>query len=104
VEPLKSCFACWTRPLQKLEVAEQEHRRLSSHEARERRDSNAALGQLPRTFSRLQRIFGVQVGCVAPLPRKHTGSQLDSLVPPACYLPPQRPPCQAISGTYFSCK
>lgn len=46
---------------QKLEVAEQQHRRLSSKEAVAAREANAALSQLPRTFSRLQRIFGNQV-------------------------------------------
>lgn len=50
-------------PPQKLDAAEQQHRRLSSKEAVEARDVSAALGQLPRTFSRLQRIFGFQV-CV----------------------------------------
>lgn len=48
-------------PVQMLDIAEQQHKRLSGPEAQERRVSNAALGQLPRTFTRVQRIFGVQV-------------------------------------------
>lgn len=47
---------------QKLDAAESQHRRLSSKEAVAAREVAAALGELPRTFSRLQRIFGVQVG------------------------------------------
>ncbi|PRW58263.1 CDT1 chloroplastic [Chlorella sorokiniana] len=46
--------------LRKLDAAEQQHRRLSSKEAVAAREANAALSQLPRTFSRLQRIFGYQ--------------------------------------------
>ena len=43
-----------------LDAADQQHRRVSSKEAQAARESNAALGQLPRTFSRLQRIFGAR--------------------------------------------
>lgn len=46
--------------LRMLDIAEQQHKRLSGPEAQKRRVSNAALGQLPRTFTRVQRIFGVQ--------------------------------------------
>lgn len=57
-----------------LEAAEQQHRRLSSKEAKERRQSNAALGELPRTYSRLQHIFGAKVGRVLLLPPSGSGS------------------------------
>ena len=50
---------------QMLEVNEQQHQRLSSKEAEAQREVNAALGALPRTFNRLQRIFGAQVRCAA---------------------------------------
>ncbi|KAL4430779.1 hypothetical protein ABPG75_006035 [Micractinium tetrahymenae] len=46
--------------LKMLEAAEQQHRRLSSKEAQAAREAAAVLGELPRTFSRLQRIFGLQ--------------------------------------------
>lgn len=63
--PIPPCLICsvFSHALlpQKLEVAEQQHRRLSSKEAVAAREANSALSQLPRTFSRLQRIFGYQV-------------------------------------------
>ncbi len=48
-------------PPQKLDAAEQQHRRLSSKEAVAEREASGALAQLPKTLMRLQRIFGFQV-------------------------------------------
>lgn len=66
--PTRILALCWhpfPLPPQLLDAAEQQHRQLSSKEAHVAREAAAVLGELPRTFSRLQRIFGPQVAAPA---------------------------------------